>query len=84
MGAVTAADTIRVDHETVLRRPTLDAPPMALAAVEGVCDGCGETVVVDEPVALVGSQVVQDPDGGRSVDLSGAEWRCQRCTGGVL
>lgn len=70
---------IRPDWRTIRRR-TFDAPTTALAAHGGHCpaSGCGHLVLQNEPIVLVGVALVQDPRGGRHVDLSGATWVCQR------
>lgn len=72
---------IRPDWRTV-RRPDLRRRPVALAAAEGVCTH-GAEVLADEPIVLIGSQVVQETDGRKHVDLSGAEWHPQQCLGGA-
>lgn len=68
---------IPVDYTTVRRRSPLHRPT-ALAAKDGTCRTCGGSVSKDEPVVLPPQPIVQDPDGSRHVDLSGAEWVCQR------
>lgn len=73
--------SLRAQHRTVQRRH-LRLRPTALAAADGTCP-CGATVVVNEPIVLVGSAIDQAPDGTKRVDLTGAEWRCQRCDPGV-
>lgn len=68
---------LRAQGRTVHRR-SLAGRPTALAAFDGACP-CGTAVVRDEPIVLVGSAIEEAPDGRRSVDLTGAEWRCGRC-----
>lgn len=69
---------VRPDWRTV-RRPDFRRRPTALAARPGRCP-CGRDVLDAEPIVLLGGELVQDPDGARHVDLSGAEWHPQQCT----
>lgn len=66
--------TIRVDHRTVQRH----GPHVTgLAAKGGECPEHADCAVEpDEPILLRHRAVVTDPV--RRVDLSGAEWGCQR------
>jgi hypothetical protein len=66
--------TLRVKYNTVTRRHLM-ARPMGYALQEGKCS-CGNEVLEDEPIILVGSVVVQHENGKRTVDLSGSEWVC--------
>lgn len=68
---------LRPDWRTIRRR-SFDAPLDALAAQGGHCPACGRLVMQNEPIVLAGVAVIQDPRGGRHVDLSGATWVCQR------
>lgn len=71
---------VRPNWRTLHRRD-LRARPVALAARPGVCSD-GQPVEADEPIALLGSVTVQETDGTKHVDLSGAEWHPQQCLGG--
>lgn len=72
--------SLRPDWTTVTRRD-LRQRPVAYPAKPGTCPH-GVEVDVNEPLVLLGSQVVQEPDGTKHVDLSGAEWHPQTCLGG--
>lgn len=72
---------IRPDWRTI-QRPDLRQRPVALALAEATCSH-GETALQHEPIVLLGSQVVQEVDGRKHVDLSGAEWHPQQCLGGA-
>lgn len=69
--------SVRPNWRTIVRRGG-QGFPIALAVEDAPCGACGLEVLKDEPIVLIGSVVVQDEDGRRSVDLSGAEWICQR------
>lgn len=71
---------VRPAWQTV-RRPSPLGPPVALAADDGRCPSCGFEVLEDEPIVCAGLVLDVAPDGTRTVDLSGAEWHCQRCAG---
>lgn len=67
---------IRVDHRTVQRA---GLHVIGLAASGGECPEHGDCEVeVDEPILLRHRAVVTDDSGQRVVDLSAAEWGCQR------
>lgn len=72
--------SIRPDWRTI-RRPDPRRRPVALTVREGTCSH-GIEVLEAEPIVLLGSQTVQEPDGRKHVDLSGAEWHPQQCAGG--
>jgi hypothetical protein len=74
-----AVSELRPDWRTVTRRHPLLRPD-ALAAATGVCPH-GVEASENEPIVLHGSVVVQEPDGRRHVDLSGAAWCPQTCGG---
>jgi len=66
---------------STIRRPHLLGRPLATAASPAACP-CGVMVEADEPIVLLGSQIVAEPDGTRHVDLSGAEWHPHACLNG--
>lgn len=68
---------IRPDWRTVARRD-LRLRPQALAARPGTCS-CGRDAETHEPIVLLGSQIIAEPDAIRTVDLTGAEWHPQHC-----
>ncbi|MDP8928641.1 MAG: hypothetical protein M3O70_08735 [Actinomycetota bacterium] len=68
---------LRPDWRTI-RRHIITERPFALAVKPGECPRCGAEVEESEPIVHVGSQLVRDPDGSVTVDLSGSEWICQR------
>jgi hypothetical protein len=72
--------SVRPDWRTIRRRDVL-ARPFATAAAEGACPH-GVAVGADEPIVLLASQTVREPDGRRHVDLSGAEWHPYQCLAG--
>lgn len=69
--------TLRPDWRTVDRRHWL-ARPTAYASADGVCPWCGAEVVAAEPIVHVGTTAIVD-DGAKRLDLTDAEWICQRC-----
>lgn len=50
----------------------------ALCARDSECPSCGGPVEENEPITLHGVSFVEGPR-PRKVDLSDAEWWCQRC-----
>lgn len=75
-----AAAPLRPKWYSVVRPHDLRLRPRAIAAADGRCGECGSEVLEHEPILAVGAYVVAHEDGTRTVDLSGVEWRCQRCT----
>lgn len=72
---------IRVDHRTIERHELDDDTSVVsgLAARGGECPEHADChVEVDEPVVLRHRAVATDDQGRRFVDLSAAEWGCQR------
>ena len=67
----------RPDWRTVARTD-LRAQPFAFAARLSRCR-CGADVDEGDPIVCLGSQVELTPEGRQRVDLSGAEWTCDRC-----
>lgn len=68
---------VRPDWRTI-RRPNLRTRPQALAHTDGTCPH-GRDVAEAEPIVLLGSQTVQEPDGTKHVDLTGAAWHPHTC-----
>lgn len=67
---------IRVDHTTVRRQQNFVT---ATAAVAGECPEHADCFVEeDEPVLLRHSAISTDEQEHKFVDLSSAEWGCQR------
>lgn len=63
---------------TSIRGGGLRGATVAVAAHDAECPH-GVAVLEHEPIVLLGTQLVQEPDGRRHVDLSGAEWHPHQC-----
>ena len=70
------SDRIRVDHRTTER---IGEHIVATTPAGGICPEHGDVIEPDEPVLLLHRAVVRDDEGEPvRVDLSTAEWGCQR------
>lgn len=68
-------DDVRPDWRSIRRA---GPHPTAAAARDATCSH-GREVLTDEPIVLIGATTDVDPDGHRTVDLTGADWHPQQC-----